>query len=84
MNLGTYSSYRLPADLRESFGVDTAQQLVDSLGVEGELTPELARDAESAYVALRGGDETPARSLLGGIGVSDESVDTLLARFARR
>jgi hypothetical protein len=83
VDLGTYSSYRLPSNIRSAFGADTAQELVDQLGVQGELTPALAGEAESAYNAYRQGSTEPARALLGRLGLSDEKIDDALGKLAK-
>ncbi|GAB2454998.1 uncharacterized protein YidB (DUF937 family) [Conyzicola lurida] len=81
MELGPYSTYRLPANLRSAFGVDTAQQLADQLGIRGELTPAVASEADSAYGALVRGDSAPAHALLTGLGVSDTAATAAIAKF---
>ena len=83
MDLGTYSSYRLPSNIRSAFGADTAQELVDQLGVQGELTPALAGEAESAYNAYRQGDSEPARALLGRLGIDDDKIDDALGKLSK-
>ena len=83
MDLETYSSYRLPSNIRSAFGADTAQELVDRLGVQGELTPALAGEAESAYNAYRKGDTEPARALLGRLGLDDDKIDDALGKLSK-
>ena len=83
MDLGNYASYPLPARLTRAFGTDTAGQLADKLGAKGTLTPELARDAESAYNAYSKGDEAPAREFLKTrLGLDDAVVDDVIAKLS--
>lgn len=82
MDLGTLGGYRLPAALQNAYGVTTAQELADQLGVTKRPTPELGREADSAYQSLRQGDQGPARSLLiEQLGVSEEKADEALAKL---
>jgi len=82
MNLGPYSSYPLPTPIRSAFGVSTAQELADQLGVTGELTPALAHEAESAYNAHRAGDPDAAFTFLTTkLGVSDEAARAALTKL---
>jgi len=82
MDVGTYATYPLPGDIRRAFGVQTAQDLADRLGAQGTLTPELAREAEAAYVAYRSGDTAIARSFLKDrLALSDATVDDALAKL---
>ncbi|WP_411698340.1 hypothetical protein [Conyzicola sp.] len=83
MNLGKYGSYPLPAGVRRSFGVDTAGQLADQLGVKGEITDDLARDAETAYAAYNRGDLQAVREFLTTkLGVDDAVADDAVAKLA--
>jgi hypothetical protein len=82
MDLGPYASYRLPSNLRQAFGVETAQQLADQIGVTGEWTPDTAREGEVAYNAYRRGDTAAARSFLTGtLGLTDAVADDTLAKL---
>jgi hypothetical protein len=82
MDLGHYASYRLPSNLQQAFGVETAQQLADQLGVKGELSAETAREGEVAYTAYRRGDVAAARSFLTGtLGMTDAAADDALAKL---
>jgi hypothetical protein len=82
VDLGPLGTYRLPASLREAYGVDTAQEFADALGVSRNPTSELGSTAEAAYQALRRGDSEPARALLiNDLGISDEKADEALAKF---
>jgi hypothetical protein len=82
VELGPYSTYRLPAKIRDAFGVDTAQQLADGLGIQGELTPAVAREADAAYGALVRGDSALAHALLTRLGVSDATATDAIAKFS--
>lgn len=82
MDLGPLGTYRLPANIREAYGVDTAQELADQLGVTKAPNPELAGRADAAYQALRHGDSAPARALLvDDLGVSEHRADDAIARL---
>ncbi len=83
MDLGQYAGYPLPHAVRTAFGVDTAQQLADHLGITGALTPDRARDAESAYNSYRAGDTAPARSLLVSLGVTEQMASDAVAKLPR-
>ena len=84
MNLGAYADYPLPQALRDAYGVDTAQQLADQLGVTEQPTADLATQADEAYRALRRGDTAPARALLvDELGVSEANADAALKRLPR-
>lgn len=82
MDLGPLGSYRLPPQLRTAYGVATAQELADQLGVTKQPTAGLADEADAAYRALARGDRGPARSLLTDtLGVSEASADAALAKL---
>jgi len=82
MDLGIYANYRLPEQVRTAYGVDTAQELADQLGVTKQPTMAVSSDAENAYKALRSGDSAPARSLLvNGLGVSEAKADEAIAKL---
>jgi len=84
MDLGALGNYPLPAALRSAYGVATAQQLADQLGVTRQPTAALAGEADAAYQALRRGDTAPARALLvDKLGVSEAAADTALAKLPR-
>jgi hypothetical protein len=79
MDIGPLGAYRLPALVRETYGVVTAQQLADQLGVTKVPTRGLSEEAESAYEALKAGDRAPVRSLLvEQFGVSEQRADEAL------
>jgi hypothetical protein len=83
MNLGHYASYPLPKNIRDAFGVETAQQLADTLGVTGDVTPALSREAEAAYRSFRAGDTGPARAFMTGpLGMTPEAADDALAKLS--
>ena len=83
MDLGNYASYPLPERIKRAFGADTAGQLADKLGAKGTLTPELARDAESAYNSYSRGDEQAARDFLKTkLGLDEAVVDDVLAKLS--
>jgi hypothetical protein len=82
MDLGPYASYGLPAQVRSAYGVDTAQELADQLGVTKQPTAALSGEAEDAYKALRNGDSAPARTLLvERLGVSEARADEAIAKL---
>lgn len=84
MNLGVYADYPLPAAVRDAYGVTTAQELADRLGVTKEPTADLAPLADEAYRSLRRGDLAPARALLvERLGVSEANADAALKRLPR-
>jgi hypothetical protein len=83
MDLGPYASYPLPARVKRAFGVDTAAALADSIGATGSLTPELAREAESAYNSWVTGDTAPARAFLSTrLGLDDAAADDVVAKLS--
>lgn len=82
MNLGPFTDYRLPSAIRSAYGVDTAGQLADQLGVSKQPTLALSGKADAAYAALKTGDQQPARALLvDDLGVSPERADAALAKL---
>jgi hypothetical protein len=82
MDIGPYGSYRLPAQIRDAYGVDTAQQLADQLGVTKRPSSELSGEADAAYRALKNGDQGPARALLvDHLGVSEQKADEALGKL---
>jgi len=84
MNLGALGNYPLPASIRDAYGVNTAQQLADQLGVSKQPTPALAGDADAAYAALKRGDTGPARALLvDELGVSEANADAAIAKLPK-
>ncbi|MFB2579645.1 hypothetical protein ACEXQD_00205 [Herbiconiux sp. P15] len=84
MDIGPLGSYRLPLALRDAYGVGTAQELADQLGVTTKPGPELGPEADAAYTALKSGDQAPARALLvTKLGVSEANADAALAKLPR-
>jgi len=82
MDLGPLGSYRLPSSMRAAYGVNTAQELADQLGVSTAPTADLAPVADAAYQSLRRGDQGPARALLvDKLGVSEANADAAIAKF---
>jgi hypothetical protein len=82
MDLGPLAGYRLPTALQNAYGVQTAQQLADQLGVTKQPTPDLGPAADAAYGALKKGDQGPARALLvDKLGVSPEKADEAIAKL---
>ncbi|MCS5715493.1 hypothetical protein NVV95_13160 [Herbiconiux sp. CPCC 205716] len=82
MDLGPLGGYRLPSALQTAYGVTTAQELADQLGVTKAPTAELGGEADAAYQSLRQGDPGPARSLLvDKLGVSEQNADEALAKL---
>jgi hypothetical protein len=82
MDLGPLGGYRLPTALQNAYGVQTAQQLADQLGVTKQPTADLGPEADAAYGALKRGDQAPARSLLvDKLGVTAEKADEALAKL---
>jgi len=82
MDVGAYATYPLPESIRSAFGVQTAQELADQLRAQGTMTPELAHEAEAAYIAYRQGDPDVARSFLRDrIALSDATIDDALAKL---
>ena len=84
MDLGNLGNYPLPASIQAAYGVATAQQLADQLGVSKRPTADLAGEADEAYRALKKGDQAPARVLLvEKLGVSEADADAALAKLPR-
>lgn len=82
MDLGTLGNYPLPTTIQAAFGVATAQELADQLGVTKRPTADLAGEADEAYRALKNGDQGPARALLvDQLGVSEANADAALAKL---
>ena len=83
MNLGTWGAYRLPEQLRTAYGVDTAQQLADQLGVQDvPMSPDLMAQAEAAFGAYRSGNVSVGRSFLTErLGVDPQTADDALAKL---
>jgi hypothetical protein len=82
MDIGPLGSYRLPAAISDAYGVESAQQLADQLGVTKRPSLMLAGAANAAYGALKRGDTAPARSLLiDKLGVSPQKADEALAKL---
>jgi hypothetical protein len=82
MNLGPYAAYVLPPDIRRAWAVDTAQGLADLLGVCGQLTPDLLREAQVAYTTYRAGDVTAIRAFLTHrLRTDDAIVADLMAKL---
>ncbi|MFB2596195.1 hypothetical protein ACEXQE_00235 [Herbiconiux sp. P17] len=84
MDLGQWSGYRLPLAIRDAYGVGTAQELADRLGVTKQPTADLGGEADAAYQALKRGDRGPARELLvQKLGVSESNADAALAKLPK-
>lgn len=84
MVIGPLGNYRLPPAIAATYGVVTAQELADQLGVTKRPSAELGSTADAAYQALRRGDQGPARALLiSDLGVSEEDADAALAKLPR-
>jgi len=82
MSTARFDSYPLPARLRKAFGVDTGGQLAAQLGVTGDISPELARDAETAYNSYTSGDLDGVRAFLAQVGLDNTQVDGVIARLS--
>ncbi|MCS5717805.1 hypothetical protein N1027_06610 [Herbiconiux sp. CPCC 205763] len=84
MDLGQLGGYRLPAAIRDAYGVATAQELADQLGVTKKPTSDLGGEADAAYQSLKQGDQGPARELLvQRLGVSASNADAALAKLPK-
>jgi hypothetical protein len=82
VDLGTYASYRLPASIRDAFGVETAQQLADQIGLEGTLTPEVGQEAERAYNGYQSGDPAGAVAFLKNhTAMDDQAIQRVLSKL---
>ena len=82
MDLGHYSSYRLPYPIRTAFGIVTAQDLADKLGLTGTLTADDAHEAELAYEQYAMGELGAAhRFLIDRCGLSEQVATDALARL---
>ena len=82
MDIGLLGRYRLPDAIRTAYGVDTAQQLADQLGVTKRPSLALAGKADGAYRALQKGDQAPARALLiDQLGITPQEADEALAKL---
>jgi hypothetical protein len=82
MDIGLFGAYRLPDAIKTAYGVDTAQQLADQLGVTKKPSLTLAGEADGAYRALKNGDSGPARALLiEKLGVTPAKADDALAKL---
>jgi hypothetical protein len=84
MDLGKLGGYPLPPAIQAAYGVATAQELAEKLGVTRQPTPDLASDADVAYRSLKNGDYGPARALLvDKLGVSEANADAALAKLPK-
>ena len=84
MDLGKLGNYPLPPAIQAAYGVATAQDLADQLGITRQPTADLADEADDAYRALKRGDQGPARALLvDKLGVSGSKADEALAKLPR-
>jgi hypothetical protein len=82
MDIGLLGNYQLPDSIKRAYGVDTAQQLADQLGVTKKPSLTLAGEADAAYKALKSGDQAPARTLLvDKLGVTPAKADEALAKL---
>jgi hypothetical protein len=84
MDIGILGNYHLPAAIRNAYGVETAQQLADQLGVTKKPSLALGGTADAAYRALQRGDQGPAKALLvDDLGISQQKADEALARLPK-
>lgn len=82
MDLGPYASYQLPASISAAFGVETAQELADQIGLEGTLTPEIGQEAERAYNGYRSGDISGATAFLKNhTSADDHAITNVLSKL---
>ena len=82
MDLGTYGSYPMPANIRRAFGADTAQQLADQLGITATADPELARDADAAWGEYKKGNlDAVTAFMTGRLGMTPERTEDTLAKL---
>lgn len=80
--LGLIAAFPLPPEIRAAYGVETAQQLADQIGVTKRPTIWMRGEATKAYEALKKGDQAPAMTLLTkGLGVTEQNAREALAKL---
>lgn len=82
VSLGLIAAFTLPPEIKAAYGVETAQQLADQIGVTKRPTIWMRAEATQAYEALQRGDHAPAMTLLTErLGVSEENAREALAKL---
>jgi hypothetical protein len=84
MDLGTYAPYPMPANIRQAFGADTAQQLADQLGITATAGPELAREADTVWGEYKRGNlEAVTTFMTERLGMTQERAEDTLAKLRK-
>lgn len=82
VSLGLLAAVSLPPQIKAAYGVDTAQQLADQIGVTKRPTLWMRAEAVQAYEALKDGDQDPAMALLTErLGVPEQNAREALAKL---
>jgi hypothetical protein len=82
VSLGLLAMFPLPDAIKDAYGVTTAQQLADQLGVTKRPSLSMRGEATEAYEALQRGDQGPAMTLLTEtLGVPEQNAKDALAKL---
>ena len=80
--LGLIAAFPLPPEIKAAYGVETAQQLADQIGITKAPTIWMRGDATKAYEALKNGDQAPAMAMLTQrLGASEQNAREALAKL---
>jgi uncharacterized protein YidB (DUF937 family) len=82
VSLGLLAMFPLPQQIKDAYGVQTAQQLADQIGVTKRPSLAMRAEATTAYEALQRGDQGPAMTMLTqSLGVSEQNAKEALAKL---
>ncbi len=82
VSLGVIAAFPLPPAIKQAYGVETAQQLADQIGVTKKPSLFMRGQAMAAYEALQRGDQGPAMTLLTKtLGVPEANAREALAKL---
>ena len=82
VSLGLVAAFTLPPEIKAAYGVETAQQLADQIGITKPPTIWMRGDATKAYEALKNGDQAPAMTMLTQrLGVTEQNAREALAKL---
>lgn len=84
-SLGPFGAYPLPEEIRKAYGVESAQELADQIGVTKSPNLTMIGAGRKAFDALQKGDSSLARALLiDKLGVTPAKADEALAKLPKQ
>ncbi len=82
VSLGLLAMFPLPQQIKDAYGVASAQQLADQIGITKQPSLSMRAEATTAYEALQRGDQGPAMTLLvERLGAPEQNAKEALAKL---